>query len=665
MKHKIYIAAIIVSICLLINSISYAWTGDTWGSLTRAEITSIASEMIDSHWIPKSTIHNWAYGSDSHYFYSGTLYTGEAYSQNNPQENWNEFFLLVNTTAVGSTFYGNDCSGFASIAWRLPQRYTTALFESDAVQSGGYVQSLGAIGNGAQVALLQGDALNDDYNHIILFNRYVSGGMESMEQTPYTARRKTWSWSQLSTYRPIRRNLLTGGGPAEKTLVRCSDDPDPKPVYWLQNSKRYHVLSPQIAEEMTNAGLQGWTWPNVNEYSASILNQYPIGPEFIATDSKSNGLLISETGDIKVYLVWEGKKRHVMSSDAMNWGGRDWWPDVIEVSSSVMSTYIPNDGYDLYALGEGGTGDVRDEVEAAYVRNINANSSGYPGQYCSYLLFPTSQVNDAYQSGHSGISGKYQRYEYYETIYGGINWSSQHGAFEYHGAIGKKYQELGFSSSQLGYPVSDDYQWGSYRRSDFEGGYVYWDSSTDQTHVEYTACTYSISPASKAFTSSGGSGTVGVTAPSGCSWTAASNKSWIAITSGSSDNGNGTVHYSVSANSSKSLRTGTMTIAGKIFTIEQDPPPPCTFSISPTSKHFSYSGGSQVVAIDASRSDCSWTASEGLSWVTLSKTSGTGDGSVTVTVSSNSGGSRTGTVTIAGKTFSITQDPVYYTLTVK
>jgi len=151
-------------------------------------------------------------------------------------------------------------------------------------------------------------------------------------------------------------------------------------------------------------------------------------------------------------------------------------------------------------------------------------------------------------------------------------------------------------------------------------------------------CTYSISPASKAFGSSGGSGTVGVTAPSGCSWTAASNAGWINITSGSSGNGNGTVHYSVAANSSTSSCTGTMTIAGKTFTVTQDPID-CTYSISPTTKNFSYSGGSQVVAVDASRSDCSWTASESLSWVTLSKTTGTGDGNVTVTVSSNSGGS--------------------------
>jgi len=88
-------------------------------------------------------------------------------------------------------------------------------------------------------------------------------------------------------------------------------------------------------------------------------------------------------------------------------------------------------------------------------------------------------------------------------------------------------------------------------------------------------CTYSISPTSKTFIFSGGTGSVSVTAPSGCSWTATESLTWITITSGSSGTGNGAVNYSVSANSSSSSRTGNMTIAGKIFTVTQDGAPSC------------------------------------------------------------------------------------------
>ena len=88
--------------------------------------------------------------------------------------------------------------------------------------------------------------------------------------------------------------------------------------------------------------------------------------------------------------------------------------------------------------------------------------------------------------------------------------------------------------------------------------------------AENASCTYSISPTKKSFTSKSGNGSVVVTASSGgCSWTAASNAAWITVTSGSSGTGNGTVAYSVSANTGKKPRTGTLTIAEKTFTVKQ------------------------------------------------------------------------------------------------
>ncbi len=85
-----------------------------------------------------------------------------------------------------------------------------------------------------------------------------------------------------------------------------------------------------------------------------------------------------------------------------------------------------------------------------------------------------------------------------------------------------------------------------------------------------TTCTYSIEPTSQSFTSAGGSGSVSVaSSTSTCSWTATSNNSWLSITSGSSGIGDGTVEYSVAANTGSSSRTGTLTIAGKTFTVSQ------------------------------------------------------------------------------------------------
>jgi Zn-dependent metalloprotease len=82
-------------------------------------------------------------------------------------------------------------------------------------------------------------------------------------------------------------------------------------------------------------------------------------------------------------------------------------------------------------------------------------------------------------------------------------------------------------------------------------------------------CSYSISPTSASFAASGGTGTVSVTAGAGCAWTAASNSSFITVTGGASGSGNGTVSYSVASNPNTTSRTGTLTVAGKTFTVSQ------------------------------------------------------------------------------------------------
>jgi hypothetical protein len=82
-------------------------------------------------------------------------------------------------------------------------------------------------------------------------------------------------------------------------------------------------------------------------------------------------------------------------------------------------------------------------------------------------------------------------------------------------------------------------------------------------------CAYSISLSERSFSACGGAGSVNVTAPSGCAWTATSNAAWLTINSGGAGNGNGVVNYSVAANTGSGQRTGALTIAGQTFTITQ------------------------------------------------------------------------------------------------
>jgi hypothetical protein len=83
------------------------------------------------------------------------------------------------------------------------------------------------------------------------------------------------------------------------------------------------------------------------------------------------------------------------------------------------------------------------------------------------------------------------------------------------------------------------------------------------------ACRYALSPGSKLFDSEGGMGQIIVTATGNCSWKATSNApSWITILSGADGAGKGTVGYRVAPNTGVS-RSGTVTVAGLTFTVDQ------------------------------------------------------------------------------------------------
>src|SRR5262249_14505612 len=65
-----------------------------------------------------------------------------------------------------------------------------------------------------------------------------------------------------------------------------------------------------------------------------------------------------------------------------------------------------------------------------------------------------------------------------------------------------------------------------------------------------------------------------------------------------------------------------------------------------------------VITSTTTNSTCPWRASSNASWITItSGSSSSGTGNVNYTVAGNSGAARQGTITIAGLTFTINQDP--------
>ena len=133
-----------------------------------------------------------------------------------------------------------------------------------------------------------------------------------------------------------------------------------------------------------------------------------------------------------------------------------------------------------------------------------------------------------------------------------------------------------------------------------------------------------------------------------------SNSGWITVTGGSPGTGNGTVTYSVTANTSTNPRTGTLTIAGQTVTVTQAGA--CGFTLTPTTQNVMAAGGTQTATV-TTISGCAWTAVSNVNWISITSIgSGTDTGPTNYSVAANpTTNPRTGTLTIAGRTVTINQ----------
>jgi len=181
----------------------------------------------------------------------------------------------------------------------------------------------------------------------------------------------------------------------------------------------------------------------------------------------------------------------------------------------------------------------------------------------------------------------------------------------------------------------------------------------DGSPVEPTpVCSIAIAPGSGTFGTDGGSGSVTVTAAAGCSWTASSNADWIAVTAGSTGTGNGTVSYSVRANSGNEVRSGVLSIGDRSHSVTQEGRPAviCAYELSPESATVADEGGTQSFGVKAP-AECAWSAKSNAAWLTVIEgATARGNGNVSYSVAPNNDvGDRIGTISVADRTFTIRQ----------
>ncbi len=178
-------------------------------------------------------------------------------------------------------------------------------------------------------------------------------------------------------------------------------------------------------------------------------------------------------------------------------------------------------------------------------------------------------------------------------------------------------------------------------------------------------CSLQVTPGELLFPGSGGTGTVAVTTPSGCQWQASTDSSWITIGSGTSGSGSGTVSLAVAANSG-AAREGLITVTGDggsgpvevdVSVFQEEESPECEFELEPASLTFDPGGGDGELVVSTS-AGCQWRAATSAEWIVLTSDSGTGSGTVRLSVEANAGDARSARIKVGPASASVTQEGV-------
>lgn len=169
-------------------------------------------------------------------------------------------------------------------------------------------------------------------------------------------------------------------------------------------------------------------------------------------------------------------------------------------------------------------------------------------------------------------------------------------------------------------------------------------------------CTYTLSASSLVIPASGGNGSVNVATAAVCTWTAASDRGWMTITSGPSGTGNGVVSVSLTANGTSAERNGTLTIAGLAVAVRQTAPEPCSIDIAPASASYNKDAATGTFSV-VTATGCEWSARSSVGWLSVTAgSSGIGNGTVSYALQRNRDVTpRTGAIAVGERTFTVQQ----------
>jgi hypothetical protein len=168
-------------------------------------------------------------------------------------------------------------------------------------------------------------------------------------------------------------------------------------------------------------------------------------------------------------------------------------------------------------------------------------------------------------------------------------------------------------------------------------------------------CSVQVQAQTTGFSASGGTGSVRISTPRECGWSAQADAGWVTLGSASSGHGDATLAFVVAANANTTARDAHITVQDRQVVISQQGAA-CTVRVSSNHESVGPEGGTRTVDVTATSAQCSWTAVSDESWITIAGSgSGAGNGTVSFRVAPTTGPSRSGEVKVGAQVVRVSQ----------
>ena len=447
-----------------------------------------------------------------------------------------------------------------------------------------------------------------------------------------------WSASYTST---------TGGGGGSGIVIGTSLDfnttSEACPINIWYRSLRYQTV--YTAAELSAAGATagnitelGW---NVLSVPSANLPNYTISIKHTTASDASahDGTGLSQVYNNTLYAPTAGGFDMLTFQAPFNWNGID--NILIDVCFDQVTAYNASGVVAMYSATNSARY-VRSDVSSQCGASTNASLNKKP--QVKLTMSGGGGTTCATPTGLSSTN--------ITTSSATLNWSSVTGASLYNvqwrvssASTWNNGNTTATNFVPLSITAGTTYQWRV--RTDCGSTTSAW--SSIQTFTTLSNSFLTVSPGNISPTNAAGNTSIAVS--SNVSWTASESVSWLTISGGSgSNNGSFTINHT--ANTSTSPRTATVTVSGagvsnQTITVTQAGATVTNFlTVSPSSISPTSSAGNTSIAVS---SNVSWTASESISWLTISGGSGSNNGLFTINhTANNNAGSRTATVTVSG-----------------